>query len=343
MINSCNKAQITLGGDMLKTKKLLIVSFSLTSLMGVIATAVAQTGTDYPRRAITLVVPFGAGGSADIYARYLSEKLQKKFGQSVVVDNKPGGGGVIGTAAVARAQPDGHTLLVMSNTQTVNETLLKDRPYDLMKDFVPVAPINEASLVLVAKKDLGVNNVAELIALAKKQPGTLNYASSGTGTPYHIAGELLNSMAKTTVQHVPYKSSGQARTGVAAGEVDYMFDATATMKGFVEDGRVKALATTGKERSAVFPDQPTVHEAGLPGYHANIWLGVLAPKGTAPEIVAKLNQAIGEVASDPLVAQQWRKDGVTPMVMNPVEFRDYLQQDINNLRKIAIDAGMVQE
>ncbi|MBV7483717.1 tripartite tricarboxylate transporter substrate binding protein [Bordetella sp. BOR01] len=304
--------------------------------------AAADAAKDYPQRPITIVVPFGAGGSADVYARYLGDQLQKRFGQSVVVENKPGGGGVIGTASVARAQPDGYTLLVMSNTQTVNETLLKDKPYDLMKDFEPIAPINEASLVLVTKKGLDVSSVKDLIALEKQKPGALNYASSGIGTPYHIAGELFSSMAKTDVQHVPYKSSGQARTGVAAGEVDYMFDATATMKAFVDDGRVKALATTGKERSPVFPDIPTVSEAGLPGYEANIWLGMLAPKGTPPEVVSKLNQAISQIAGSAEVKQQWMKDGVAPMVMDPQAFKTYLQQDIERLRKIALDANMVQ-
>lgn len=321
-----------------------LMSFIFTAGLGLAATqaAAADAAKDYPQRPITIVVPFGAGGSADVYARYLGDQLQKRFGQSVVVENKPGGGGVIGTAAVARAQPDGYTLLVMSNTQTVNETLLKDKPYDLMKDFEPIAPINEASLVLVTKKGLDVSSVKDLIALEKQKPGVLNYASSGIGTPYHIAGELFSSMAQTEVQHVPYKSSGQARTGVAAGEVDYMFDATATMKAFVDDGRVKALATTGKERSPVFPDIPTVSEAGLPGYEANIWLGMLAPKGTPPAVVSKLNQAISQIAGSPQVKQQWMKDGVAPMVMDPPAFRQYLQQDIERLRKIALDAKMVQ-
>ncbi|WP_255592572.1 tripartite tricarboxylate transporter substrate binding protein [Bordetella sp. BOR01] len=325
-------------------KKKRLTSFILAVELGFAATqaAAADAAKDYPQRPITIVVPFGAGGSADVYARYLGDQLQKRFGQSVVVENKPGGGGVIGTASVARAQPDGYTLLVMSNTQTVNETLLKDKPYDLMKDFEPIAPINEASLVLVTKKGLDVSSVKDLIALEKQKPGALNYASSGIGTPYHIAGELFSSMAKTDVQHVPYKSSGQARTGVAAGEVDYMFDATATMKAFVDDGRVKALATTGKERSPVFPDIPTVSEAGLPGYEANIWLGMLAPKGTPPEVVSKLNQAISQIAGSAEVKQQWMKDGVAPMVMDPQAFKTYLQQDIERLRKIALDANMVQ-
>jgi len=315
--------------------------FAASMALCAAAAGAAETAGAYPGRPVTIVVPFGAGGSADVYARYLGEQLQKKFGQSVVVENKPGAGAVIGTAFVARAQPDGYTLLVMSNTQTVNETLLKDKPYDLMKDFEPVAPINEASLVLVAKKGLDVSSVKDLIALEKNKPGALNYASSGTGTPYHIAGELFRSMAGTDVQHVPYKSSGQARTAVAAGEVDYMFDATATMQPFVADGRVKALATTGKQRSPVFPDLPTVSEAGLPGYEANIWLGLLAPKGTPSAIVAKLNQAISEIAGNPAVKQQWAKDGAAPMVMTSQAFKEYLQQDIERLRKIALDANMV--
>lgn len=321
-----------------------VMSFILAASMALCAASAgaADAAGAYPQRSITMVVPFGAGGSADVYARYLGEQLQKQFGQSVVVENKPGAGAVIGTAAVARAQPDGYTLLVMSNTQTVNETLLKDKPYDLMKDFEPVAPINEASLVLVVKKGLDVSSVKDLIALEKKQPGALNYASSGIGTPYHIAGELFRSMAGTNAQHVPYKSSGQARTGVAAGEVDYMFDAIATMQPFVADGRVKALATTGKQRSPVFPDLPTVSEAGLPGYEANIWLGLLAPKGTPPAIVAKLNQAVSAIAGNPAVKQQWAKDGVAPMVMTPQAFKEYVQQDIARLRKIALDADMVQ-
>ena len=327
---------------MVKTKQLFSWVFSAGIAVAATPAVAADSVADYPQRPITIVVPFGAGGSADVYARFLGDQLQKRFGQSVVVENKPGAGAVIGTAFVARAQPDGYTLLVMSNTQTVNETLLKDKPYDLMKDFEPVAPINEASLVLVAKKGLDVSSVQDLIALEKQKPGALNYASSGIGTPYHIAGELFSSMADTEVQHVPYKSSGQARTGVAAGEVDYMFDAIATMQAFVDDGRVKALATTGKERSPVFPDIPTVTEAGLTGYEANIWLGLLAPKGTPAAIVNKLNQAVSEIASNAEVKQQWMKDGVAPLVMDPQAFKQYVQQDIERLRKIALDANIVQ-
>lgn len=322
-------------------KKSLLSAACAAFLVGGMASA--QTAENYPSRPITVVVPFGPGGSADVYARILGEQLQKKLGQTVVIENKPGGGAVIGTNYVARSAPDGYTLLVMSNTQTVNETLLKDKPYDLLKDFAPVAPINEASLVLVANNNVQATSVGDIVAMEKKNPAGLNYASSGIGTPYHIAGELFKTMTGTSAQHVPYKSSGQARTGVAAGEVEYMFDAIGTMQAFIKSGRVRALATTGRQRSSVHPDLPTMDEAGVPGYTANIWLGLIAPKGTPDDIIAKLNGAISEIASREDIKANWAKDGVTPLVMNPTEFGAYLKQDVEHLRKIAIGANMVAD
>jgi tripartite-type tricarboxylate transporter receptor subunit TctC len=307
---------------------------------GLITPALAQE--NYPNRPITIVVPFGPGGSADIYARYLAEKMQQKLGQTVVIENRPGAGAVIGTSYVARANPDGYTLLVMSNTQTANETIIKDKPYKLLEDFVPVAPINEANLVLVANPGLKAKTVKEIIALEKAKPGSLNYASSGVGTPYHLAGEYFKSMAGIKAQHVPYKSSGQARTGVVGGEVDYMFDAIATMQTFVAAGKVRAIATTGTKRSDIFPDVPTVAEAGLPGYSANIWLGLIAPKGTPNNIVQKLNKTISDIEATDEVRKTWAKDGVTPMIMNTTDFSAYIKDDVKRLGKIATDAGMVQ-
>lgn len=301
----------------------------------------AMAAENYPNRPITIVVPFGPGGSADVYARILGDQLQGKLGQTIVVENKPGAGAVIGTASVARAQPDGYTLLVMSNTQTVNETLLKDKPYDLLKDFEPVAPINEASLVLVTNPNVQAKTVNDIIELEKKNPGSLNYSSSGVGTPYHIAGELFKNLTQTKAQHVPYKSSGQARTGVAAGEVQYMFDAIATMQPLIKAGKVNAIATTGLERSSVFPDLPTMDEAGVSGYTANIWLGLIAPKGTPADVVTKLNSAISEITSSDSIKAAWAKDGVTPLVMSPAEFGKYLKDDVEHLREIAIGANMV--
>ena len=290
--------------------------------------SLAAQAQNYPARPVKMVVPFSAGGPADNYARFLAQRLQDILGQNFVVDNRPGAGSVIGTDLVAKATPDGYTLLVMSNTQTVNESLIPNKPYALMRDFVGVAPINYSDLVLVANPGAGLNSIADLIKRAKADPDKLNYASSGPGTPYHMAGELFKSMAKVSIAHVPYKGSAGARTDVLSGQVEMMFDAVTTMTEQVKAGKVRALATTGKQRSDVMPDVPTVSEAGVPGYEATIWLGVMAPKNTAKAIVDKLNEAISQIVAQAEVKQTWSKQGAVPMLMNPVQFDKYLNEDI---------------
>jgi tripartite-type tricarboxylate transporter receptor subunit TctC len=217
---------------------------------------------------------------------------------------------------------------MMSNTHTVNESLFATKPFQLMRDFAPIAPVNYSDLVLVTRADLPVNDLADLIKLAKAKPGSLSYASSGPGTPYHMAGELFKSMAGVSILHVPYKGSSGARTDVLGGQVDMMFDAVPTMTDFIRQGKVKALGTTGKTRSAVMPDVPTVAEAGVPGYEAVIWLGMMAPKNTPPAIINRLNAEITRIASDPEVAQSWAKKGATAMKMTPAEFTAFLNDDI---------------
>ena len=290
--------------------------------------SLAAQAQNYPARPVKMVVPFSAGGPADNYARFLAQRLQDILGQNFVVDNRPGAGSVIGTDLVAKAAPDGYTLLVMSNTQTVNESLIPNKPYALMRDFVGVAPINYSDLVLVANPGTGLNSIADLIKRAKADPDKLNYASSGPGTPYHMAGELFKSMAKVSIVHVPYKGSAGARTDVLSGQVEMMFDAVTTMTEQVKAGKVRALATTGKQRSDVMPDVPTVSEAGVPGYEATIWLGVMAPKNTPKAIVDKLNEAISQIVAQADVKQTWSKQGAVPMLMNPVQFDKYLNEDI---------------
>jgi len=302
------------------TRRLLLAALALTSLF-----AQAQ---NYPSRPVKMVVPFSAGGPADLYARFLAQRLQESLGQNFVVDNKPGAGSVIGTDFASKAAPDGYTLLVMSNTQTVNESLIPNKPYALMRDFVGIAPINYSDLVLVAHPGAGLNTIADLIKRAKADPDKLNYASSGPGTPYHMAGELFKSMAKVSITHVPYKGSAGARTDVLGGQVEMMFDAVTTMTDQVKAGKVKALATTGRQRSDVMPDVPTVSEAGVPGYEATIWLGVMAPKNTPKAIVEKLNEAISQIVAQADVKQAWSKQGAVPMLMNPVQFDKYLNDDI---------------
>lgn len=282
----------------------------------------------YPSRAVKIVVPFAVGGPADVYARFIAQRLTDSLGQSFVVDNKPGAGSVIGTDLAAKSPADGYTLLLMSNTHTVNETLIPTKPFVLMRDFVAVAPINYSDLVLVANPKVAANNLKDLLTFAKANPGKLNYASSGPGTPYHMAGELLKSMADINAVHVPYKGSSGARTDVIGGQVDLMFDAVTTMTEQVRAGKVKALATTGLKRSDVMPDVPTLTEAGVAGYEATIWLGLMAPTGTPKAVVDKLNEAVSKIASQPDVKATWTKQGAAPMVMNPTVFDKYMRDDI---------------
>jgi tripartite-type tricarboxylate transporter receptor subunit TctC len=299
----------------------------------------AQSPT-YPSRPVKIIVPFAAGGPADNYARFMAQRLQDALGQSFVVDNRPGAGSVIGTDAAAKSAPDGYTLLMMSNAHTVNETLIANKPFNLMRDFVAVAPVNSSDLVLVAHPSLKANTLKEVIALAASRPGKLNYASSGQGTPYHMAGELFKSMSGVYLVHIPYRGSSGARTDVIGGQVDLMFDAVTTMVEQVRAGKVKAIATSGKQRSDVLPDVPTLNEAGVPGYEATIWVGIMAPKGTPKAVVDKLNDAISKITGQADVKQLWAKQGAVPMVMNPQVFDTYARDDIAKWAKVIKTAGI---
>lgn len=312
-------------------------------LLAAIAVAGAASGAfaqaDYPSRPVRIIVPFAAGGPADNYARFIGEQLGKAFHQSFIIEDKPGAGSVIGTDYAAKSPADGYTLLMMSNTHTVNETLLTKKPFKLMEDFVPIAPINSSDLMLVVNPKLPVKSVAELIALAKSKPGKLNYASSGTGTPYHMAGELFKHMAGVNIVHVPYKGSSGARMGVVGGQVDMMFDAVTTMAPIAKEGKVRGLATTGETRST---DLPTVAET-VPNYQATIWLGLMAPKGTPQDVVEKLNAAIRKIVAQPDVKAAWAKQGAVPMSMTTAQFKDYLEQDIRKWAEIVKVSGAKQD
>jgi tripartite-type tricarboxylate transporter receptor subunit TctC len=308
--------------------------------LGLFASVFQANAQQYPNRPVKIIVPFAAGGPADNYARFLAQRLQDSLGQAFVVDDKPGGGSVIGTDLVAKAPADGYTLLLMSNTHTVNETLLSNKPFVLTRDFVGIAPINYSDLVLVAHPSVKANNVRELVALAKSSPGKVNYASSGPGTPYHMAGELFKSMAGVYLVHIPYRGSSGARTDVMGGQVDLMFDAVTTMAEVVKSGKVKALATTGLQRSSVLPDVPTVHESGVPNYEATIWLGLMAPKGTPRDVIEKLNQAVTKITSQADVKQQWGRQGATPMVMTPAQFEKYIESDIEKWSRVIKTANI---
>ncbi|MBN9052097.1 MAG: tripartite tricarboxylate transporter substrate binding protein [Rhizobiales bacterium] len=314
---------------------LALLALATTSI-GVTTGAQAQ---GYPARTVKIIVPFGAGGPADVYARVLAQSLSDDLKQSFIVENRPGAGSIIGTDMVAKSAPDGYTLLLMSNTHTTNESLIANKPFELMRDFVAVAPINYSDLIMVIHPSVPAKNLAEFIALAKKEPGKLNYASSGPGTPYHMAGELFKAMSGTDIVHVPHKASGEARNSVLGGHVQMMFDAIPTMLNNVKAGQVRALGTTGEKRSALTPDLPTVAEGGVPGYEATIWLGLMAPKGTPDDVVNKLNAEVRRIVAKPAVKEAWQKQGAAPMSMSPKEFDAYLRKDIEKWAKVVKLSG----
>ena len=307
------------------------------------AVLVPAFAQDYPAKPVRIIVPFAPGGSADVFGRFVAQRLQAAMGQTFVVDNRPGGGSVIGTDAVAKAAPDGYTLLLMSNTHTVNETLIPTKPFMLMRDFAPIAPISYSDLVLVTRAGLPYNTLADLIKAAKAKPGSMSYASSGPGTPYHMAGELFKAMAGIFVVHIPYRGSAGARTDVLGGQLEMMFDAIPTMAEHVKSGKVKALATTGRARSSVMPEVPTMSEAGVPGYEATIWLGLMAPKGTPAAVVNRLNAELAKITRHPDVRKAWAVQGTTPMTMGVEEFTRYLNEDVAKWANIVKISGAKAE
>src|SRR3954463_7971202 len=304
---------------------------------------VASSAQNYPNKPVRIIVPFGAGGPADVFARVLAQHLTESQKQSFVVENRPGAGAIIGTDAVAKSAPDGYTLLLMSNTHTTNESLIPNKPFQLMRDFAPISPINSSDLLMVAHPGTGVKTLKDFIALAKSKPGALNYASSGPGTPYHMAGELFKAMSGTDIVHVPHKSSGDMRSSVIGGHVQMMFDAITVMAEGVRSGQLIALGTTGKQRSTVMPEVPTVAEAGVPGYEATIWLGLMAPKGTPQEVVEKLNREIAKIMERADIKENWAKQGAVPLLMRPAEFEQYLRADIEKWAHVVKVSGAKAE
>ena len=322
---------------------LLRIAAPASLALALLMPAAPASAQDYPTRSVKIIVPFGAGGPADVFGRIVAQHLSDALKQPFVVEDRPGGGAIIGTDAVAKSAPDGYTLLVMSNTHTTNESLRPNQPYSLMRDFVPVATLNYSDLLMVINPAVAAKDLKEFIALAKKEPGKLNYASSGPGTPYHMAGELFKAMSGTSIVHVPHKASGEMRNSVIGGHVQMMFDAITTMAANARAGTVRALGTTGKQRSPLMPDVPTVAEAGVPGYEATIWLGIMAPAGTPPAIVAKLNAEINKVLSRPDIKEAWTKQGAVTMAMTPAEFDKFLRADIEKWANVVKVSGAKAE
>jgi tripartite-type tricarboxylate transporter receptor subunit TctC len=314
---------------MRKVRKLAAALALATGLCGLNAAA-----DDYPSRPVKIVVPFGAGGPTDVFTRAMADELGKILNQPFVMENRPGAGSVIGTEAVAKSAPDGYTLLMISATQAVNETLIAKKPYRLDKDFVAIAPLMRTDLVLVVHPSVPAGNLAELIALAKAKPGALNYGSSGIGSNYHMAAELFKSLAGIDILHVPYKGSTGARNDILSGQVQMMFDSVPTMAPLIQSGMVRALATSGKTRSAIMPAVPTLDEAGVPGYEASLWTGLVAPAGTPQRVIDVLSRDIKAIVSRTEIRNSWEKLGAHPLTMTPGEFNGYIAAEIAKWAKL---------
>jgi len=313
------------------TMRLFVVLFTLaaSSIAALPAQTLPLNADDYPSHPVRIIVPFGAGGPTDVYTRAIAEELRKSLNQAFVEENKPGAGTTIGTDFVAKAAPDGYTLLMVSGTQTVNETLYTHKPYELMRDLVPIAPLIDSDLVLVVHPSVPAKNLNELLALARARPGTLNYGSSGPGSNYHMAGELLKHLTGVDIVHVPYKGSTGMRTDILSGQIQILFDSVPTMAPMIRAGKVRALGTSGLTRSPILPDVPTIAEAGVPGFQATLWVGFMAPAGTPEPIVEKLNREITKVVTRPDIKVAWEKTGATPVSMTQSNFKKFMDAQIS--------------
>ncbi|GAA4326703.1 tripartite tricarboxylate transporter substrate binding protein [Pigmentiphaga soli] len=306
------------------------------ALLGCTAGARADT---YPGKPIRIIVPLAAGGPTDVLARTIAQHLTEKWGQPVVVENRPGANTNIGTAAVAKSPADGYTLLLTVNNLTINPSLYQDIPFDSLKDFAPVSLFATSPLVLVVNPGVPARSVQELIALAKAQPGKLHFGSPGNGSPPHLAGEMFNTLAGVKMAHVPYSTITSAVTDLMGGQIEVMFPGSPIALPQAKAGKLRALATTGAKRTAAAPELPTVAEAGLPNFEVSLWYGLLAPANTPAAIVRKLHAEVARIVALPAVIQQWAVLGAEPVSTTPEEFAAYLKQDIAKWQKVVRDSG----
>ncbi len=305
-----------------------------------VALPAAAADSAYPNRPIRLVVAFASGGSLDRIARLLAPRLSENLGQQVVIENRPGAGGNLSAELVAHATPDGYTVYVTSVAIVVNPSLYRKLPYDPLKDFAPITRLAAAYNVLVAHPSLPVKSVADLVGLARRSPGKIDYISTGNGTSGHLAMALFTSMAGIELTHVPYKSIGQAYTDLVAGQVPLFFPTIPGARPFIESGRVRALGVSGTKRSAALPDVPTVAEAGVPGYEASAWYPVLAPAGTPPAVIDRLNRGFVAVIRSPELAGQLGDDGVETIGSTPGELAAYMRTELEKWAKVVKAAGI---
>jgi len=315
-----------------------MLRWALGALFACIATV--ASAQSYPNRTIRLVVPFPAAGTTDILARAAAQKLTEAFGQSVVVDNRPGAAGNIGSDLVAKSAPDGYTLLMGTvGTHAINPSLYSKMPYDHVKDFVPVVLVAGVPNVLVVNPALPVNSVADLIKLAKDKPGQINFASSGSGTSIHLSGELFRTMAGVDITHVPYKGSSPALIDLIGGQVQIMFDNLPSALPQIKAGKLRAIAVTSLKRAPVLPDVPTISESGLPGFEASSWFGVLAPAGTPAPIVARINAEVNKWLQSAEAREKLLSQGAEAAGGSPEQFANHIRAESEKWAKVVKASG----
>lgn len=307
------------------------IIFGLAITLALVASSAAQV---YPTRSIRFIAPFAAGGGSDLIARKLAQKLTESLGQSVVVDNRTGGSGVIGTDATAKAAPDGHTIMMTTPTFTVNPSLIGKLPYDPIRDFAPISLIATAPHLLAVHPSLPVKSVKDVVALAKARPEQLTFSSGSAGGSSHLSGELFNSIAKIKMTHIPYRGGGQAVIAIVSGEVSLGFVDLVSMLPHVKSGRVRSIALTSLKRSPILPELPTIAESGYPGFQSGIWYGVIAPARTPPEVIARLNSDLVKIVRSPDFLESLKAEGADPVASTPDYFGEFIRKEIARWEKV---------
>jgi len=300
----------------------------------------AKAAEIYPVRPIRLIIPYAPGGNADIQGRYVAERLTAALGKQVVVDNRPGANSIIGTDLAVHSPADGYTLLIVASAHAVNPSIVSKLPYDTLKDLQPISLVGSTPLIFVANSGLPANNLKELVALAKSRPGGLNYGSSGNGSPANLAGELFNLMAGVKLVHVPYKGTAAAATDVMSGQIQVGFPSMTSVMPLVKAGKLKAYAITAAKRSALAPELPTMAEAGVPGYEASIWNGLLAPAGTPKAIVQRINQATVQSLNSSEARKRYAAIGADVLYCSPQEFDAFIRSEMTKWSKVIRESGM---
>ncbi|HTK00416.1 MAG TPA: tripartite tricarboxylate transporter substrate binding protein [Bordetella sp.] len=325
-------------------RDLAAASASATLLAVALAMAAAPAmAQDWPTHAVTVVTPLAAGSAADVAIRVVTDKLTESLGQSMIVDNQTGASGAIGADRVARATPDGYTLCGCNNTILGVLPNVRKVPYDPVKSFRPIGMVAVLPTLLLVNPSLPVHNVKELIAYAKEHPGKVTYSTGGVGSPQHIAMAEFESAAGLQMRHIPYKGASQAAVGLAAGEVDAMFCAVATVLPLTKSGKLRAIAVAGAQRTPLLPDLPTVAESGVPGYDYASWIGMVAPKGVPDAVVNKISTQLRAILQDPATLKRYADQGIDPMFMGPDEMGRYMAQDYERMVKVVHESHMVEQ